>query len=541
MSMTNGGTFDFITKAELMHLKKAGLLSKMFKTTPYSDANENGTLPIIYYDFLTHSSLCYIDSTTGNIDFNVKDEHSYIGIAPVITYKKGFPNGLVEKGNDTVKLGRHIYALVKGLEVNKLDKELSLGNMIPTGGKYGNLFEYIYNNKYYARGTNGLWADVRDVEWIVDSEHNRLICKNIIDYAGRELVFNTLLQVEKELTQNSKSISNYNILLTEAEEKNSLPFFVPTKEMIEPNTRNKTLQYVGVDFDITEFAYMMGGRKPSEKFIVDELVSYDSSEIYRISIRPCINYDFIRDKSKIISHSSLYDLVSYGEYISSCTSIKKMDELEFRYLSGELMKTNKSYHLIEYSKEKGNYEFEIKEYPEYEYEGNKYVRLNIKLEEYELKYLNLPKDYKIINKGVVWVKVEEIKWLVDKETNIAIAEKGLLKLGKKEDLCDVKLSLVKNYLKKYFSIDIVPSKILTKAKSETLNKVEETETTGDNIMLQIIVKKYNLMSEKEKIEKIKKVIEGNEILQRLMEKNNLIPADIGLDENDNPIVRGLRI
>ena len=145
--------------------------------------------------------------------------------------------------------------------------------------------------------------------------------------------------------------------------------------------------------------------------------------------------------------------------------------------------------------------------------------------------MNLPKDYKTINKGVVWVKVEEIKWLIDKETNIAIAEKGLLKLGKKEGLCNVKLSLVKKYLKKYFSKDIVASQAQSK-------NIEEEK--ADNIIFQIIMKKYNLMGEKAKIEKLKSVIENDEMLQRLMKKNNLNYDDVELDEEDNPVIRGLK-
>lgn len=549
-----GGKIDLLTKSDLKYLEKNGLIVYMFTVTDYVENNfphyevrKGNNYSRLFGTYNNRKNKIVVcDVNVSSIDYNIKvSDHETIGVVPVIRYKNGIPGDIIRnKGKfrnssdfEIAKIGRFLYSDLSLPEEDCLEKKYQEGNVIPTGAEYREYKEYIIDGEYYARNEeNGKWARTKDVEWLLDFKNSVLICTNILSVSSVN-AFEAWLEVLTDMIfQERKNIDKSNILLTVNEENNLPPFSIPTMEMLDPKTRIKLFQYKGIDIEPTEFAYLTGGEKSIEHHI---LHSYKDKVLYEHlldhTIRPCINYDYIKDKSKLISSSSIFDVVSYGEYPTSFAG-EISDKLEYMYIAGELNKTNKSYHFLRYD---GKYykstEFEIEECPEYEYKGNKYIRLDWDIDSSVINNIEfyLKRKFNTIqNKGIIWIKVEDIKWLVDKETNAAIAEKGLLDL-RRHSYSTVDLSLVNNYLKKYFSKDIEPSK--------TQNKKEEVNNAPDNIMLQIIMKKYNLIHEKERIEKIKKVIEGNEILQRLMEKNNLTPEDVELDESDNPLVRGLKI
>ena len=104
--------------------------------------------------------------------------------------------------------------------------------------------------------------------------------------------------------------------------------------------------------------------------------------------------------------------------------------------------------------------FIAREFIEYEYDGNKYIRF-VADENCNGKLLS---DGRIVQIGEsYWVKVEPIIWLVDKQADIALANEILFagvqfyfysySMGNFDD------TTIKLYMNRCFSTDIIPSKI----------------------------------------------------------------------------------
>ncbi len=110
-------------------------------------------------------------------------------------------------------------------------------------------------------------------------------------------------------------------------------------------------------------------------------------------------------------------VVTYGEYPQSTFSVDESVKLTGLYENGVLKPTGKSYGAEGFDTERyydgDKWHYEQDDYPEYEYNGEKYVLAK------RAVYDNGDSRY-------FWSKVEPIEWLVDEKSGLAISRKCIV-------------------------------------------------------------------------------------------------------------------
>ncbi len=159
--------------------------------------------------------------------------------------------------------------------------------------------------------------------------------------------------------------------------------------------------------------------------------------------------------------------VLYGEYPQSVLSYTEKQNMDELFEKGELTPTGKHYPAWGYMNELFcdgiDRKFERDEYPEYEYNGKKYVKAKRAVFEND-------------DNRTVWAVVEPVEWIIDKKTDLAITKKCILGgiplnrkgiyLGNFED------TLVQQFLDKEFTYDIVGKDIEVKKIDDTVDKTD---------------------------------------------------------------------
>lgn len=273
------------------------------------------------------------------------------------------------------------------------------------------------------------------------------------------------------------------------------------------------LKEKGLGASATDFYYLLGGRSEyldeydledeteeslKERFgeywlIEDEKYDYQSSCIdlggdiyynskdrFYIGCRPVVKYSEIK--------SSCYDkkmdgnvlIVTHGEYPQYAVSGNIKTELENQYEKDSLVKTGKIYTIympfIDYYDPTLN-GYGEKELTEYIYKGKKYIRFE-GLEDVDSGTLSTKEEVEEDN--IYWIEVKPIRWLVDLERDIAIAEKVLFAgvqyyseadrdYGEEREF---KTSTIKKYLNTYFKKDII-APIRRHENSDKQNRVRK--------------------------------------------------------------------
>ena len=214
--------------------------------------------------------------------------------------------------------------------------------------------------------------------------------------------------------------------------------------------------------------------------------SYDDDNIYFVDHRGCKNYTSnLRRQSGIrpvlLWHSELNQAnkksheniieVNYGEYPQSIVSESKSCELEILYELDELETTGKIYTTDSARNSDSNAKFMGRDFIEYEFEGDKYIRFVT-----EKSYCNgnFLSDGRIIHpNNVYWVKVEPITWIVDLNKNMAITKDIIVagiqynnynKINTKFEDSDMYIFLNVILVK-----DILPNYTISKRLYKTLN------------------------------------------------------------------------
>lgn len=189
--------------------------------------------------------------------------------------------------------------------------------------------------------------------------------------------------------------------------------------------------------------------------------------------------------------------VEYGEYPQTVVSEDYSETLEKAFINmqnsnSEMKITGKCYTT---DTSRGRDEsFRAKSHIEYEYRGNKYVRYTVEEETGVNEILSDGRRIQV--KNSYWVKVEPIKWLVDKKTNIALSKKILFAgVYYNEDIKRYfngffELTNIKKFMDKYFSKDIVPS-ILKKTNTSILEEVTLDENENKEVEKIIAKKRKN--------------------------------------------------
>lgn len=220
-----------------------------------------------------------------------------------------------------------------------------------------------------------------------------------------------------------------------------------------------------------------------------------------VGCRPVISYSFIKKFSKVIDDKKFGILeIEYGEYPKDFVSSKEKDILEELYKNNSLTKTGKTYTISNNIYLLGDTKIS---YEEYEYQGKKYIMFDSWIKEYgEIE--------KIVRRH--WIKVEPIRFLVDKKHNFAITKNivfyGVNISNNFKYSGDFEKTYLYKYLNEVFAKDIIPSNTYT----NSVNINEDTDIyiklSGNKYQLIEVLKKLNdelvnveLLDEKDMIRK----------------------------------------
>lgn len=170
-------------------------------------------------------------------------------------------------------------------------------------------------------------------------------------------------------------------------------------------------------------------------------------------------------------------LIEYGEYPQQAVSTSLQITLENLYKKRKIKKTKKTYTTDSINSTDYYTTFKQKKHIEYEYNGKKYIRItNINNE------ITLSNGETYHNKDIIWIEVQPIKWLIDEHSDIAITEKIIFSGIQFNNKRNYKGNFIKTdinlFIDKYFSKDIISSKIKTKEtlknKNFTYNLQQDT-------------------------------------------------------------------
>lgn len=176
-------------------------------------------------------------------------------------------------------------------------------------------------------------------------------------------------------------------------------------------------------------------------------------------VRPMFNLSEIKDHVPLntFNEDNIFE-IEYGEWPQSLECDKYII-LERNYRKKILKKTHKKYTI--YLKDNTC----PKQFEEFEYEGNKYIRI-------DTRYLDsndiINNDYIRLKRRktsfAFWIKVEPIKWFVDPKEDLVLSKKILF--------TDYKWINITDYMEEYFSKEIIPIKndfILLENNNRRLN------------------------------------------------------------------------
>lgn len=155
-----------------------------------------------------------------------------------------------------------------------------------------------------------------------------------------------------------------------------------------------------------------------------------SGGVYRTSCESNSNQGVIRpvldsEKALIqINELDDSDEVEYGEYPQYAASLEMQGQLEEEYQQGNLKEAGGSYSFNSVSY-MYTYRMELEEYPVYEYEGKKYIRMKVMPSNCR-RILSNGKEYDDFRQEYVWIEVAPVKWLLDRETGLLVSKHGLV-------------------------------------------------------------------------------------------------------------------
>ena len=233
--------------------------------------------------------------------------------------------------------------------------------------------------------------------------------------------------------------------------------------------------------------------------------SRDFLQSRKVGIRPAIKYSELINLGCV--YDSFFDFATYGEYPQTEVENERLKcELDSALIDDNLNKTGKKYtHFTSLNW--------LIESPEYEYKGNKYVF-----------------------NGYTWYRVEPIKWLVGKSSDMAISEKILVagikyyddsNSYKEKIIIDLyKTSTIKKYLDNYFANEIRVSELEPYndyVTEELLNQIEEIKKMREELGLYQLVLEHNISNHPNAIKPIETIkAQDNRLLEKQKEIQNKI-------------------
>ena len=190
-------------------------------------------------------------------------------------------------------------------------------------------------------------------------------------------------------------------------------------------------------------------------------VMYKYNPILRLGgVRPVIKYSSVSDyiNKDLKKYKNGVVKVNFGEYPQSAVSKNLNDILEDKYNNAPLKPTGKIYSYDDNMFDDFEAVFNKKEFFEYEYEGDKYIRVE---SNYNNSKVTLSNGF--TPTVMQWIKVEPLVWLVDVDKDKMVCEEIILsgiqfnELGKTTTTFE-KTNMYK-YLNKYFVNEFISESI----------------------------------------------------------------------------------
>ena len=114
--------------------------------------------------------------------------------------------------------------------------------------------------------------------------------------------------------------------------------------------------------------------------------------------------------------------VEYGYYPQKAVAKDMQERLEMAYKIGTILETGNSYTTDSVAYDDYDTSFQPQAHQEYEYNGKRYVRVNAN-SYYDGNYFTLSNGEEYKDGDSVWLEVSPVKWLIDEESHLMIAEK----------------------------------------------------------------------------------------------------------------------
>ena len=169
--------------------------------------------------------------------------------------------------------------------------------------------------------------------------------------------------------------------------------------------------------------------------------------------------------------------VEYGYYPQKAVSKEMQERLEREYKSGRLSRTRNSYTTDSRKCDADGEKFLAKQHEEYEYNGKRYVRIEINSGKNQYTLSN-GEQYK--DGDNVWIEVQPVKWIVDEKSHMMITEKLIfagVQFNHTRDYHtkDFDKTDIKTFMDRYLSRDLEQSRDAITLGEQT----EETEQTEE--------------------------------------------------------------
>ena len=306
-----------------------------------------------------------------------------------------------------------------------------------------------------------------------------------------------------------------------------IDFTFLTEEQCFGNDKLEVLEKRGTKAEITDFAILLGGKVSdaayylknsnsldknsgeywlrTTKQVVDILGDVGSRNVtYRyVGARPALMFSPIsgvptNGKPGKRAEDGILE-VEYGFYPQKAVSRRMQERIEEAYVSGKLSKTLNTYTTDSFSSQFGFFQPQI--HQEYEYNTKRYVRVR-SVSEKSATLSNGERCGTVDDSFVVWVEVLPVKWLVDENDCIMVAEKIVfagVQFDNDENYSGIfDRTGIKMFMDKDFSRDLVQSKSISKQTRIISRPVKKK------------MNQYNLdFSETSETEIIKRAIQSN--------------------------------
>lgn len=240
-----------------------------------------------------------------------------------------------------------------------------------------------------------------------------------------------------------------------------------------------------------------------------------------VGVRPAITYSAIaNDSANKVRVSTGVLEVEYGEYPQYLVNDRLAKILENKYLNGTLNKTGKIYITDKINFDNNVIPFQPRSNIEYESNGRKFIRF----ESSNVYKVGLGM-FDLLDKGIYWVEVMPVKWLVDEKANIAISKQiifsGIQFYKEKNDSNCFENSEIKRFLDNCFAKDIIPSFLEHNStiNLEYLVKKASYSPSLDENSLKSIIREIEL--KQQEIEELKrKLIEAKAKIYEIEKQSN---------------------